>query len=180
MQPALSDQERLLYASIAPSAETSIILKSSCRTWEDHLWADLSVLCEEKTSRELARLATANFWEGGVDNLEKPSLEVDQSQFEHQEEAWAQEVSRVLENLQSVAVAEGYDFYSHKITCIYLISVPKTICRPCFPSFAALHHYEQDRRTPKWFCTKIAERLLLVVIFRVSLSFFSHQLVIIH
>ncbi|KAF9557921.1 hypothetical protein CPC08DRAFT_819621 [Agrocybe pediades] len=107
LNPLLSDQERLLYASIAPSVETSTILKSSCRTWEDHLWADISVLCEDKTGRELARLATASFWEGGVEGLDKPPAEQSESETVEQEETWEQDVSRVLESLQSVAVAEG-------------------------------------------------------------------------
>jgi nuclear pore complex protein Nup107 len=55
-QASLSDPERVLYASLAPSPQTSAILKSACRTWEDHLWAQISVMCEEKQSAEMIKL----------------------------------------------------------------------------------------------------------------------------
>ncbi|KAF5320046.1 hypothetical protein D9611_010388 [Ephemerocybe angulata] len=89
----LSDQERLLYAALAPSPLTATILKSACRTWEDHLWVQISIICEEKESLELSRLS-GSFWEGG-----EPE-EVDQ-------EEWEEEVIETLDTLQDVAVLEG-------------------------------------------------------------------------
>ncbi|KAF8962886.1 nuclear pore protein 84/107 [Flammula alnicola] len=107
LSPALSDQERLLYASMVPSPQTTSILKSACRTWEDHLWADISVMCEEKASRELARLATGSFWEGGVDALEKGVDELRNLQVQQDDDEWDKEVVRTLESLKSIAVLEG-------------------------------------------------------------------------
>ncbi|KAF8168933.1 nuclear pore protein 84/107 [Pholiota molesta] len=69
LNPALADPERLLYATLAPAPETAPLLKAACRTWEDHLWAELSVLCEARASAALARLAPGSFWEGGLEAL---------------------------------------------------------------------------------------------------------------
>jgi nuclear pore complex protein Nup107 len=50
----LSSTEHALYTVLAPSVQTSTVLKSSCPTWEDVLWATISVLCEERQSEVLA------------------------------------------------------------------------------------------------------------------------------
>ncbi|KAJ3503194.1 hypothetical protein NLJ89_g8543 [Agrocybe chaxingu] len=103
----LSDQERLLYASLAPSPQTASLLKSASRTWEDHLWAEISVICEEKESMELGKLAAGSFWEGGVDAVEKTVQDLPRWIQKEHEEAWEKEVVRTLEGLQGVAVLEG-------------------------------------------------------------------------
>ncbi|KAG9312441.1 hypothetical protein JVU11DRAFT_6825 [Chiua virens] len=36
LNPNLSDPERVLYAALAPTPQTFNVLKSACRTWEDH------------------------------------------------------------------------------------------------------------------------------------------------
>lgn len=92
---SLSDQERLLYASLTPSPLTATILKSACRTWEDHLWVQISIICEEKESLEMGRLS-GSFWEGGVPD-------------EQDEEEWKAEVESTLKTLEDVAVTEGPD-----------------------------------------------------------------------
>ena len=79
LQPSLSDQERLFFASLAPTQETTTILKSASRTWEDNLW---TVICEDKASRELSRLTSGSFWEGGVDAVEKGVQDVSKIQEE--------------------------------------------------------------------------------------------------
>ncbi|CAA7264467.1 unnamed protein product [Cyclocybe aegerita] len=103
----LSDQERLLYASLAPSPQTASLLKSASRTWEDHLWAEISVICEEKESMELGKLAAGSFWEGGVDAVEKTAQDLPRWIQKEHEEAWEKEVVRTLEGLQGVAVLDG-------------------------------------------------------------------------
>ena len=103
-QSSLSDQERLLYAVLAPSPQTASVLKSACRTWEDHLWAEISIMCEEKTSQELAKLG-GSFWEGGVEAVE---VGVQDTPPEQDEQDWETEVSTTLDNLKGVAVPEGY------------------------------------------------------------------------
>jgi len=56
IDPRISSAERALYAALAPSVKTSAVLKSACCTWEDALWATISVLCEERQGEALARL----------------------------------------------------------------------------------------------------------------------------
>ncbi|KIM43977.1 hypothetical protein M413DRAFT_68391 [Hebeloma cylindrosporum] len=99
LSPSLSDQERLLYASIVPSPQTTSVLKSACRTWEDHLWADISVLCEEKVSSELRSLASSSFWEGGQDAVDVVDMQG--------VEDWEGGVGQALSSLKSVAVVDG-------------------------------------------------------------------------
>ncbi|KAG1854581.1 107-domain-containing protein [Suillus subluteus] len=55
----LPDPKRILYAALAPCPQIFIVLKSACRTWEDHLWAQISILCEEKQTAEMIKLATS-------------------------------------------------------------------------------------------------------------------------
>ncbi|PPR04880.1 hypothetical protein CVT26_012721, partial [Gymnopilus dilepis] len=112
LSPTLSDPERILYASLAPSSQTLSILKSACRTFEDHLWVEVSVMCEERASRELERLKKWSFWEGGLEAVERglpdtESAEVGEEQKEREEKEWEGEVRGVLEALKGVSVVEG-------------------------------------------------------------------------
>ncbi len=75
-------------------------------TWENHLWADTSVIAEEKSSNELAKLAAGSFWEGGVEAVEKGPDELRNLQADDDEE-WEEGVLKALESLSSVVVAEG-------------------------------------------------------------------------
>jgi Nuclear pore protein 84 / 107 len=93
-----------LYAALAPSPETASVLKSACRTWEDQLWAEISIICEEKASQELAQLG-GSFWEGGAEAVEKGVQDTPPKQDEGN---WETEVSATLDNLKGVAVLEGY------------------------------------------------------------------------
>jgi hypothetical protein len=43
----LSFAECTLYVALAPSVQTSAMLKSTCHTWEDALWTTISVWCKE-------------------------------------------------------------------------------------------------------------------------------------
>ena len=70
LQTTLSPTERALYAALAPTPSTSAVLKAVCRTWEDHLWALVSIACEERLSLGLARIARECFWESGLGALE--------------------------------------------------------------------------------------------------------------
>lgn len=107
-QHNLSDQERLLFASLAPTPQTATILKTACRTWEDHLWAGICIICEEKTSRELSSLSSASFWEGGFDAVEKGVLDLTEPQTQQDEEAWRKDVMDSLDNLKAVNVLDGF------------------------------------------------------------------------
>ena len=94
-----------MYAVLAPSPQTASVLKSACRTWGDHLWAEISIICEEKASQELAKLG-GSFWEGGVDAVEL-GVQDPSEQDEADEGDWENEVSATLDNLKGVAVLEG-------------------------------------------------------------------------
>jgi len=71
------------------------------------LWADISVICEEKASHELAVLASGSFWEGGQEVVEKDVVEMRSSFAPQLEKDWETGVSRTLESLKDVAVVDG-------------------------------------------------------------------------
>ena len=109
IQPTLSAAERALYAALAPTPATSTALKSHCRTWEDHLWALVSVACEERLSAGLANIERECFWEGGLGALESGvTAGVDgRPRDAGEEDEWEEEVMQTLQALSSVQVAEG-------------------------------------------------------------------------
>ena len=118
IQPSLSQPERTLFAALAPSPQTSGVLKAACRTWADHLWAQIGIVCEEKESMELARLGV--FWEengggefwggkgGAIVEGREMDEEVEQREAEKEENEWEKEVVGTLESLKTVQVAEGW------------------------------------------------------------------------
>jgi hypothetical protein len=135
-QSSLSDQERLLYAVLAPSHQTASVLKSACRTWEDQLWAEISIICEEKASQELAKLG-GSFWEGGVEAVE---LGVRDEQDEVDEGDWETEVSATLDNLKGVAVLEGYVAIGFHLFLIMTQCHEKPSSRSPISRFTAFYH----------------------------------------
>ncbi|KAN0078059.1 Nuclear pore protein 84/107 [Tylopilus felleus] len=101
----LSDPERVLYAALAPTPQTFNVLKSTCRTWEDHLWAQISILCEEKQTAEMLKLG-GGYWEGGLEALRDLSLPAEDAD-EKEEEEWEKEATAALETLGGVNVDDG-------------------------------------------------------------------------
>jgi nuclear pore complex protein Nup107 len=120
----MPDYERVLYAALAPSPQTSVILKSACRTWEDHLWAQISIMCEEKETMETMRLG-GSFWEGGLAAVEKGVTAASREEEEKEEEEWEKEVAGTLEGLKNIAVADGSVSFH-----VYPPRVDDFICRP--------------------------------------------------
>ncbi|KAJ7494494.1 nuclear pore protein 84/107 [Mycena galericulata] len=106
VNPNISDHDRILYAALAPSPQTSSLLKTACRTWEDHLWAQISVVCEEKQSMEMLRVG-GSFWEGGIPAVESGVRVLSADAEEAEAEEWEKEVVGSLETLKTVAVQEG-------------------------------------------------------------------------
>ncbi|KAJ7272963.1 nuclear pore protein 84/107 [Mycena rebaudengoi] len=106
LNPNISDHDRILYAALAPSPQTSTILKAACRTWEDHLWVQVSVVCEEKQSMEISRIG-GSFWEGGLSAVESGVRVLSAEAEELEAEEWEKEVVGALETLKSVAIQEG-------------------------------------------------------------------------
>ncbi|KAK0213959.1 nuclear pore protein 84/107 [Armillaria fumosa] len=102
----MPEHERVLYAALAPSPQTFSVLKSACRTWEDYLWAHVSIMCEEKESMEMNKLGGC-FWEGGKTAVEKGVTFVAEDKQEEEEEEWQKEVFQVLEGLRTVPVEDG-------------------------------------------------------------------------
>ena len=111
MQSSLSEPDRALYASLAPSPATSVVLKSACRTWEDHLWAQISIICEGKQVDELARACGGGgYWEIGLDALSRiraTPLVPDEREQEKEEKEWEREVVNTLESLATIGVTDG-------------------------------------------------------------------------
>lgn len=105
-QPSLSEIERTFYAALVPCPHTSSVLKAACRTWEDHLWAQISIMCEEKEVMELTKLEGC-FWEGGAEGVEKGVKEMSAIDEECEEQDWANEVTETLESLKGIVVTEG-------------------------------------------------------------------------
>ena len=94
IKSSLSDPERALFASLAPSSQTSVVLKSACRTWEDYLWAQVSIMCEEKQSAGMVRL-DGGFWEG-----EKGAVIPSREEAGQEELEWEKEVESTLDSGQ--------------------------------------------------------------------------------
>ena len=99
IKSSLSDPERALFASPAPSSQTSVVLKSACRTWEEYLWAQVSIMCEEKWSAEMVRL-DGRFWEGGMTAVEKGVAIPSREEAEQEELEWEKEVESTLDSGQ--------------------------------------------------------------------------------
>jgi len=107
LDPRQSSAERALYAALAPSIQTSGVLKSACRTWEDALWATISVLCEERQSEALARLG-GGFWEPSGREVDVDvGGEGEGDAVDEEEEAWRADVEQELQALATVQVQEG-------------------------------------------------------------------------
>lgn len=106
LNPSLPDYERVLYAALAPTPQTRAVLMSACRTWEDHLWAQISIACEEKESSEMLRLS-GSFWEGGLAAVEKGTKLISEDERAVEEGEWKKEVTAALDTLKTVDVADG-------------------------------------------------------------------------
>ena len=95
------------------------MLKSSCKTWHDHLWAKISIVCEAKQVDGLAQLiGGGGYWEGGLESVERISAETalptsrereerEKRELEVEDKEWQQEVVRALESLSHIGVTEG-------------------------------------------------------------------------
>jgi nuclear pore complex protein Nup107 len=86
-----------------PSPQTSTQLKASCHTWEDKLWAQVSIVCEEKESEELGKL-NHSFWEGDGPESANPKSRVPDEAEEIEADEWEKEVIESLESLADVVV----------------------------------------------------------------------------
>ncbi|KAF7294646.1 Nuclear pore complex protein [Mycena indigotica] len=104
--PHVPEHDRILYAALVPTPQTSNVLKAACRTWEDHLWAQVSVVCEEKQSMEMNRVG-GSFWEGGLAAVESGVRVISAETEEIETEEWEREVRGSLEALKSVGVMDG-------------------------------------------------------------------------
>ncbi|KAJ7771524.1 nuclear pore protein 84/107 [Mycena metata] len=106
INPNVSEHDRILYSALVPTPQTSIVLKTACRTWEDHLWAQISVVVEEKQSTEMLRVG-GSFWDGGLAAVETGVRVLSAEEEEAESEEWEKEVVGSLEILKTVATQEG-------------------------------------------------------------------------
>jgi len=120
-QPNLQDPERVLYAALAPCPQTFSILKSACRSWEDHLWAQISILCEEKQTADMIKLG-GGFWDGGLAVLENMPSPPSQEEDAAEEEEWEKEATSTLETLGNVQVEDGYGGHKWTICRVLIIN----------------------------------------------------------
>ncbi|KAF8905638.1 nuclear pore protein 84/107 [Mucidula mucida] len=102
LNQSLPNHDRILFAALAPSNQTSNILRSACRTFHDHLWAALSVTCEEKISMELAKIPS--FWEGTID---RPVPWLTEEEQDAEDDEWTAEQQTALQGLENIRVEEG-------------------------------------------------------------------------
>jgi nuclear pore complex protein Nup107 len=87
---------------------TATVLKGACKTWEDHLWVQVSIICEEKASLELGRIG-GSFWEedGGLEGIERGVREISKIDLQREHAEWEQEAKESLETLKDVSTLEG-------------------------------------------------------------------------
>ncbi|EJD49593.1 hypothetical protein AURDEDRAFT_161152 [Auricularia subglabra TFB-10046 SS5] len=108
----LNQPTRSLYAALAPQRRTLPILLAQCKTWEDHLWAHVTVLLEERLDGQMGELKGC-FWLTGLDAIRKPEITdgrddgMDVEEHVQDEAAWKAEVMRELSELSGVSVEEG-------------------------------------------------------------------------
>ncbi|KAI0048451.1 nuclear pore protein 84/107 [Auriscalpium vulgare] len=106
LDPRLTDAERALYAALAPSSQTASTLRAACRTWEDLLWAQISVMCEERQTAALARLG-GGFWENGLDAVQKDPVASALEDTDDEEESWREEVVETLQDIANASIEDG-------------------------------------------------------------------------
>ncbi|KAL1757022.1 nuclear pore protein 84/107 [Schizophyllum commune] len=104
----IADYDRIVFAALAPSPQTSGVLKMACRTWEDHLWTQVAIVFEEKISTELNRLG-GGFWEGGLLAAEEGVHIPTPEEEDQEEQEWEREMALALKSLETVKVEEGPD-----------------------------------------------------------------------
>lgn len=121
------------------------MLKAHCRTWEDHLWALVSVACEERLSAGLAKIERECFWEGGLGALEHGAITTSDGQIPDpgDEESWEEDVLQTLGALSNVQVSDGYEDSSnvlHFSDAKSCITTKQCACRPSVSHFAVAHY----------------------------------------
>ncbi|KAG8935349.1 Nucleoporin nup84 [Tulasnella sp. 418] len=111
--PLFSPAMRALLASLCPTPRTFPALLPLMRTWEDHLWARVNMLQQERIWACLESLG--GFWMNGMslkqrvtagDEAESPAVSG--------EAEWSHEVRKTLAELEQVKVDQGSD-YRHPI-----------------------------------------------------------------
>lgn len=96
--------ERVLLAALAPSRQTLVVLvKEACKTWEDHLWARVSTLLEEKSIEAMTMLGP-NFWESGFKEVDGTQSTMDEAEFE---KSALEETREVLMKMVDIHIDEG-------------------------------------------------------------------------
>lgn len=133
LQKQLTVADRVLHAAMAPSPQTlGVLTKEACKTWEDHLWARVSVLCDEKLSEDM-RLLGDNFWERGTKAFDASSFPEDSDS----ESAALDEMRRVLGKMSELNVEEGsifFFFFAQSLNLMTMVAVLGQVIRSMLPS----------------------------------------------
>jgi nuclear pore complex protein Nup107 len=119
LQSLMSPLERAIYAAIAPTSTTLPALLPFCKTFEDHLWARIIGLVEDKIETELSKVESQSYWEsegcarGAFEPSAVPDEEMDtvlepdhNSAFEDAE--FGRIAKEQLVEIGRIAVSEGY------------------------------------------------------------------------
>jgi nuclear pore complex protein Nup107 len=102
-QTALASSARLLFASLAPSSTTLPTLALALRTWEDHLWARVCALFEDRIDVLLDRFG--GFWNStGIRSVglgESKDVDIETNE-EDDEDAFEEQIESVLKEVETV------------------------------------------------------------------------------
>jgi nuclear pore complex protein Nup107 len=101
----------LLFASLAPSSATLPTLALGLRTWEDHLWARVCALFEDRIDLLLDRLG--GFWNatGARSVVLGDSVDADvETNEEHDEDVFEEQIENVLKEMETVKVNSRFVF----------------------------------------------------------------------
>lgn len=115
----MSPLERAIYAAIAPTATTLPALLPFCKTFEDHLWARIIGLVQDKLETELSKVANQSYWEsescglGTFEPRKVPDEDMDAtSELAYNgasdDAEWGRIAKEQLIEIGRIAVSEGY------------------------------------------------------------------------
>ncbi|KAF8321303.1 hypothetical protein DL93DRAFT_2130809 [Clavulina sp. PMI_390] len=131
----LSPASRLVLASLAPSATTLPALSMGLQTWEDHLWARVSALLEDRVDTLLSRYG--GFWSTGDTQAIQDELSAlaEDNDDDDDEAAFEEHIEAALKELEGVKVNSRFDFSQSFHWAQYHIILDRT--DEMFESYAA-------------------------------------------
>ncbi|KAF8324711.1 nuclear pore protein 84/107 [Cantharellus anzutake] len=131
----LPSTSRTLLAALAPSLATLPTLLPALRTWEDHLWARVSALLEERVDALLGHYQS--FWikldESGWNTPRSDQLEEDDNTSmysaahdEFSEESFRHDIHSSLAEMKNISLHDQFDYRNHFHRAQYSIIMEDT------------------------------------------------------